>query len=261
MLKKFILTTALIFAVLIFPVYAESSSNLEKLDNISDKALEMAKLKRYDDSEKMLTFFSDQFIKKTAIEPILDMDELRIITVAHNEALLTIRDMDKGDSEKINSVTKFRLVMDAVKSTHQPLWTEMEDQMMNSFRQTKDAAIKQDTIAFNNQLNLFLSQYEMIYPSLKVDLSRETIQQLDTRIQYIDQYRPEVIRKSGSQKELEALQEELTSVFEEMGQDDTDPSLWWVIISTGSIIIMTLSYVGWRKYKGDRERPTKERND
>lgn len=261
MLKKFILITALLFAILMFPVYAESSSNLDKLDNISDRALEMAKLKRYDDSEKMLTYFSDQFIKKSAIEPILDMDELRIITVAHNEALLAIRDMNKGDSEKINSVTKFRLVMDAVKSTHQPLWTEMEDQMMNSFNQTKDAAFKKDATAFNNQLNLFLSQYEMIYPSLKVDLSKETIQQLDTRIQYIDHYRPEVMRESGSQKEFEALQEELTSVFEEMGQDDTDPSLWWVIISTGSIIIMTLSYVGFRKYEGDREKPKKERDD
>lgn len=38
-----------------------------------------------------------------------------------------------------------------------------------------------------------------------------------------------------------------------MEDDEADPSLWWVIISTGSIIIMTLSYVGWRKYQGDKE--------
>jgi sporulation protein YpjB len=101
----------------------------------------------------------------------------------------------------------------------------------------------------------------MIYPSLKVDLSKETMQQLDTRIQYINQYRPEVISDGESQKELDALQNELSTIFDEMGEDDTDPSLWWVIISTGSIIIMTLSYVGWRKYKGDREKPRKEHND
>ena len=117
MLKKFILTIAVLFVVLHFPVYAESSSSLEQLDNISDRALEMTKLKRYGDSEKMLTFFSDRFLKETAKEQILDMDELRIITVAHNEALMTIKDMNKGDSEKVNSVTKFRLVVDAVKST------------------------------------------------------------------------------------------------------------------------------------------------
>lgn len=133
--------------------------------------------------------------------------------------------------------------------------------MMNSFQQTKNAAINQDTITFNSQLNLFLSQYEMIYPSLKVDLSKETMQQLDTRIQYINQYRPEVIKDEKSQKELDALQNELTSIFDDMGEDDSDPSLWWVIISTGSIIILTLSYVGWRKYKGDREKTKKGHND
>lgn len=90
--------------------------------------------------------------------------------------------------------------------------------MMNSFQQTKNAAINQDTITFNSQLNLFLSQYEMIYPSLKVDLSKETMQQLDTRIQYINQYRPEVISDGESQKELDALQNELTSIFDDMGK-------------------------------------------
>ena len=38
-----------------------------------------------------------------------------------------------------------------------------------------------------------------------------------------------------------------------MDEDEADPSLWWVIISTGSIIILTLSYVGWRKYQGEKE--------
>ena len=261
MLKKLIVPIILLLAVIRLPVYAESPSSLEQLDAISDKALEMAKLKRYEDSEKMLEYFSEQFIKKTAKEQILDMDELRIITVAHNEALTSIQDESRVDSEKINSVTKFRLVMDALKSQHQPLWTEMEAQVMNSFRQTKEAAIQQDSVAFNNQLNVFLAQYEMIYPSLKVDLPKETIQQLDTRIQYLSHYRPEVVKDINSQKELDALQSELDSIFEEMKEDDTDPSLWWVIITTGSIIIMTLSYVGYRKYKGDRERPRKERND
>jgi len=54
---------------------------------------------------------------------------------------------------------------------------------------------------------------------------------------------------------------DLKNLFENMDEDEADPSLWWVIISTGSIIILTLSYVGWRKYKGDREKPRKEHND
>ena len=56
-----------------------------------------------------------------------------------------------------------------------------------------------------------------------------------------------------AQLELDALQYDLKNIFENMEEDEADPSLWWVIISTGSIIILTLSYVGWKKYKGDKE--------
>ena len=50
------------------------------------------------------------------------------------------------------------------------------------------------------------------------------------------------------------MKRKLQTIFEGLTEDEADPSLWWVIISTGSIIILTLSYVGWRKYKGERER-------
>ena len=60
---------------------------------------------------------------------------------------------------------------------------------------------------------------------------------------------------------IEALQTDLQALFEEneTEEDEADPSLWWVIISTGGIIISTLSYVGWRKYKGEKERREKIR--
>ena len=63
-----------------------------------------------------------------------------------------------------------------------------------------------------------------------------------------------------AQLELDALQYDLKTIFENMEEDEADPSLWWVIISTGSIIILTLSYVGWKKYKGDKEAKNLQKN-
>jgi sporulation protein YpjB len=261
MVKKILLLVFVIFAVSFSNVYAESSSSLLKLDEISDEALQLTKLKRYEDTEKMLSYFSDRFLKATAREPIFSMDELRIITVAHNQALQAVKSDKTSQEEKTNAVTKFRLVIDAIKSTHQPLWTAMEDQMMGTFSQTKAAVIKQNPEEFHVQLNSLLSQYDLIYPSLKVDLAPERVEKLDERLQYINQHSRKVFSEKGSQKELDALQQDLKSIFDEMNEDEADPSLWWVIISTGSIIILTLSYVGWRKYKGGKEKSIKERND
>ena len=262
MLKKLLLVVAIWLIIPQSSSFGQTSSSLDQLDTLSDKALEMTKLERYKDSEKMLMYFSTLFLQITAEESIFNMDELRIITVAHNEALTAIQDESIKNSEKINSVTKFRLVIDAVKSTHQPLWTNLESPMMETFTQTKKAVLQQNSEKFQQEISLLLTQYDMIYPSLKVDLSSEAIQQLDTRIHYIIQSRTKLMSDQNAQLELDALQYDLKSIFENMDKDEADPSLWWVIISTGSIIILTLSYVGWKKYKGDKEeRKTRKKQD
>ena len=88
---------------------------------------------------------------------------------------------------------------------------------------------------------------------MKIDVSVENIQRLDARINFIDEYRAQVVNNMKSQQELDGLETDLKNLFENMDEDEADPSLWWVIISTGSIIILTLSYVGWRKYQGEKK--------
>lgn len=256
MKAKLVIIFMVAFLLLPLSVYAdhtEPTSKIEKLDHISDEALQMVKLQRYDDAKKILEYFSEQFLSITVKEQSFSMDELRIISVAHNEALEATTQVEMQHDERMNRVTKFRLVIDAISSTHQPLWTEMEGPIMSVYQSVKDAAYSGNNTNFHTNLNSFLSLYDMIYPSLKIDISKEQIQKLDAKVDYIDHYRPQVLSKSTNQQELEALGSELQVIFDEMTDDEADPSLWWVIISTGSIIILTLSYVGWRKYQGDQE--------
>jgi sporulation protein YpjB len=241
---------------LIIPLYVSaepSSSPLTELDQISDDALQMVKLNRFDDAKKLLEYFSKQFVTITSGGQLFSMDELRIVTISHNEALEAVTSPSIEQTEKINRMTKFRLVIDAVSSTHQPLWTEMEEPIMSAFQHVQEAASAGDNIGFHENFNSFLSLYEMVYPSIKIDVPAKRVQALDARINFIDEYRPQVLSQATSQKELQALESDLISIFDEMTEDEADPSLWWVMISTGSIIIMTLSYVGWKKYKGDKE--------
>lgn len=229
-------------------------SSIEKLEQISDEALQMVKSSRYEEAKKLLEYFSDQFIAYTMENHGFSIDETRIVTLANNEAIEAVANGTMNHDERINRVTKFRLVMDAVSSTNQPLWTEMEGPIMSVFGGMKEAAISGNTEQFHSHLNSFLALYEVIYPSMKLDMPVQTIQKIDARIHYIDEYRPQVLKDKASQQELETLENDLKNLFEQMSEDEADPSLWWVIITTGSIIIVTLSYVGWRKYKGDKEK-------
>ncbi|PLR77154.1 sporulation protein YpjB [Bacillus sp. V3-13] len=257
--KFVILFLAVLLLAPISTVYSEQPPPLDKLDSLADQALQMIKLQRYDDAGKLLEYFSEEFLAFNASERLFSMDELRIITVAHNEAVKAAGNGELNHEERLNRVTKFRLVVDAVTSTHQPLWTEMEGPIMTVFHDMKDAADKGDNEKFHLTLNSFLSLYEVIYPSIKLDVAPERVQKLNTLVQYIDHYRPQVLAASSSQEELNALETDLESLFDEMTEDDADPSLWWVIISTGSIIIITLSYAGWRKYVG-AQKPERNRS-
>nr|WP_213145309.1 sporulation protein YpjB [Neobacillus citreus] len=234
-------------------VYAEGQSPMERLDDISDEALQMVKFHRYDDARKLLDYFSDQFKGVTVTGQPLTMDEVRIINTSHDEAMEAAVSPDMKHEERINKLTKFRLVMDAIATSHQPLWTEMEGPIMTAFHQAREAAVNGNSANFHASFNTFLSLYNVIYPSMKIDVPVENIQRLDARIKFIDEYRSQVLTDSQGRVELDKLDTDLQNLFANIEDDEADPSLWWVIISTGSIIIATLSYVGWRKYQGEKD--------
>lgn len=234
-------------------VSAEQSTPMEKLDDISDEALQMVKFHRYEDAKRLLDYFSDQFTSIPGKDKPLSMDELRIVMTSHDEAVEAAVSSNMKYEERMNKLTKFRLVIDAIATNHQPLWTEMEDKIMSAFHQAKESAIKGDTAHFHSNFNHFIALYNVIYPSMKIDVPVENIQKLDARINFIDEYRTQIVSDAKSQMELDRLETDLKNLFKNMNEDEADPSIWWVIISTGSIIIMTLSYVGWRKYKGEKD--------
>ncbi|MGJ7909384.1 sporulation protein YpjB [Neobacillus sp. LXY-1] len=253
MKNKWFLLVAIILLFLPNTTYAEQQTPMEKLDDISDEALQMVKFHRYDDAKKLLDYFSVQFNSVSgAIHP-LTVDEVRIVNSSRDEAMEAAVSPDMRHEERINKLTKFRLVIDAISTSHQPLWTEMEEQVMTAFHQAKESAKTGDSAHFHSNFNTFLSLYNVIYPSMKIDVPVENIQRLDARIKFIDEYRSQILHDSEGQRELDKLDSDLQNLFTNVEDDEADPSIWWVIISTGSIIIMTLSYVGWRKYQGEKD--------
>ncbi|WP_172250605.1 sporulation protein YpjB [Bacillus haikouensis] len=233
-------------------------SPVNELDDIADQALQMTKAGKYEEAKHLLNQFSEEFTA-ASMHQSFSMDELRIMTISHNLALETINQTNAGIEQKVNAVTRFRLVMDALSSHYQPLWVEMEDPLMEAFNGVKTAAEIGNSEQYHTELNLFLSKYNIIQPSIKLDIPVDQAQALDARISYLDNYRQKVLESTDAMAELTTLQTDLEHLFENKKEDEADPSLWWVIISTGSIIVSTLSYVGWRKYKGRGEAPSSER--
>ncbi|MGF2616853.1 sporulation protein YpjB [Rossellomorea vietnamensis] len=251
---------ALILLVICIPVQSSAEeTSFKELDNIADEALQMTKSGRFDEAKQLLQYFSDKFSEANARNRSFSMDELRILTVAHEGALQSLAGTSESMEQRIDSVITFRLVVDAISSQHQPMWTEMEKPIMSAFQQVQTAANEGDAQEYHSTLNQFLTKYSIIQPSIKLDIPVEKVQELDSRITFIDRYRSESGNSVETLNELNTLEDDLEDLFDGLTEDEADPSLWWMITTTGSIIILTLSYVGWRKYKGESEQTRSER--
>lgn len=237
---------------------ANSESALQEFDQLANEALQLTKFSRFEEAKGILERFAVEFSEHGIKDGKFTMDELRVLTASHHEALRAVTNINMSKEERVRLVTSFRLAVDAISSIHQPMWIEMEASVMKKFQEVKNAALEGNKEEYNQNLNAFLSAYAVIQPSLKIDLAAEKLQKLDSKITYIDRYRsnfsePEFIAH------LESLGKDLQSTFVNPGEDEADPSLWWVISMTGSIIVLTLSYVSWRKYKGEKQQ--KKRKD
>ena len=254
---------AAMIAILFLLIYSNetlanvNSQNISTINVFADEALKMAKSERYEETRKILEKINQALNNQYD----LSADEMRLVESSYYE---TIRVLDKDDytnEEFIHKLTKLRLIIDAMATEYEPLWVEMENSLLTAFQSVKDAYSLNDNQHFLSELNVFLSAYDIIYPSITLDVPIERVQKVNAQIQYLEQNSRNLLGSVDGLEAIEALQTDLEALFDNPEEDEADPSLWWVIISTGGIIIFTLSYVGWRKYQGEKERRKKYRKE
>ncbi|MCG1023061.1 sporulation protein YpjB [Sutcliffiella horikoshii] len=251
------LIIAILLLLLLFPsgIKAHSHEPLQPfaLNFIMDDALQLVRTERYVEAHNLLDIFSDEFTKLMVGNQQIPMSEVRIISVAHQQSLSSLSDVTLPHEEKVRAVIRLRLAVDAMTSQHQPMWVEMEDTMVMTFQQLKDSVDTRDSDSYEQLYRRLLLEYDMIHPSIRLDVKPEHIQKVDAHIDYLDKNRQALLSHSEEFNDMEVIEADLKALFKELKEDETDPSLLWVMISTGSIILLTLSYVGFRKYLGAKK--------
>ncbi|OCA92765.1 sporulation protein YpjB [Pseudobacillus wudalianchiensis] len=255
----------LICCLFIIPIHSQAKdadARLLRIDQIAGQALEFTKAGLYGDAEAQLKAVQLELIHIQFKESELSIEDWTVLSTALSEALQVIDSPEGKETETLETVTTFRLAADAVVSRYQPLWIEMEQPVMSSLQSLKNSSIAADSSGFHESLNRFLANYYMIQPSLKVDVSEKKVKMLDKQVRYIEHNGERMLEKSSAEAEIGELEKAVEMVFKEMQKEDsTQPSLGWVISITGGIIIITLSYVGWKKYKAQKAEEREKQNN
>lgn len=249
----------------IVPIYAQGKDfnpRLLQLDQSAGQALEFTKAGRYEEASAQLEQIESGLPQLHPDKEALSWSDWTVLATSLEQALQVIESPEGKEREAVEAVTSFRLAADAVVSQYQPLWVEMEQPVMSSLQSLKETSAAADSSGFHASLNTFLANYDIIQPSLKVDISKERLQSLEEQVRYVDQHRTAFLAGEEQEGKIHQLEKEMDMVFKEVSQEEaSQPSLGWIISITGGIIITTLSYVGWRKYKGHQEEIKEKQNN
>ncbi|AZB43317.1 sporulation protein YpjB [Bacillus sp. FJAT-42376] len=233
---------------------AEETNRWNRLSETSFNAFQLAKQGRTDESLQMLKYFARQFNKQPAARKAVSSQTVRTISAVHGKAIETLEDQDGDQESKMRAITQFHMVVDAAFTENEPLWSSMEASVMSSFDHLKQDTKGGKQVSFEQDWNEFRTLYDTIYPSVSVDVPPGQIRKVEAMIANVESDLSKSLPKAERISQLTEMQTEFKNIFDRVKDDEADPSLLWVIITTGGMIILTLIYAGWRKFKGEKEK-------
>ena len=246
----------LFITLLVWPVSGHAKSQDEdpwaKLTSLATKVTDTVDSGEYQGALTFLDAFSKEWTKVSKGQSLSDI-QVRTL----NASLYTLQKelQVKADPVQLKrSSVSFRLAVDALASDGVPLWRSMGDQLIQSFNSVKKDVQTGNDAKFQVDLNQFLDLYQMVYPSMAIDVASDPLKNLDSEVNQLANQRMTYVQNAKVEKgQLQKLSGDLGTIFAQktaMVNGGMTTSVNSMIISIGGLIVLTLLYVSWRKYNG-----------
>ncbi len=236
-------------------VYASETNAKEIWNDIAANTLEFGKQEDFERAKTELNKFSKVFPGDSGSE--LTSTELRVILNAHDRAIKAVTTVDESSAQRLQSLMEFRLAVDALVAEDQPMWRETDDKLLSLIDEMATSIEHANRDVFDTSKRRFLEAYSTIRPAMAIDLSPDIQQRLDSHIAFIENYASE--RDSEFVGQLQTMHDDFDAAYH--GSTSQESSLFWLIISIGGIITLTLLYVIYRKYLGEKDKVKRKQVD
>ena len=199
------------FLIIMFPlrIYAEEWN---ELTGLLDDSLQLVKRNEDEKRYKYYNISRSSFNKGNEKKQEVTPDQVRVISLAYDKAQQSLSEEGLGKQAKIDNVLALQLAVDAQVSKYQPLWMERERKVMDAFSQMEKAMEKEDAGQFQQTLNTFLNEFNIIYPSLMIALPENEVQRVNVHLSYLDEFR-NVMLKRKDQMQLGIIKGDLQKIF------------------------------------------------
>ncbi|MDQ0299420.1 sporulation protein YpjB [Salibacterium salarium] len=212
---------------------------------------EMALNNQYEEAKQIHSWLVVRFPSVSFDEYNMDTYQLSELFRSFDRAGEAVTRAGLDERTRLQYITAFRLAVDASISEDHPLWKKSGERLIllldDINKQIENGNTDEAVQAFRE----WRHQFETIRPAMYTGMKEEEILPLTSYIQHLDN--EEWIETDG-QDNLKKLKELFQKALSNEERSNVDPSLWAVILSIGGVLFVSLTYAGWKKYKGEKER-------
>lgn len=223
------------------------------IKRLADQAYLEVKEKKYDQARQRVEQIEDQLLEVNLGQYMSYGEQVKMLldTVLQAKGALTAVRLD--ERQAYLKVLRMRLAIDAVLNKEEAMWVRFYPELVKVLNQLGNSLAEDQRDQFFSLLNRLFNHYEFIRPALVVSHPPQTITQIDSVITYLDKNSSQLWQnKSHTQELLDRLQHLLQMAFYQADHTIKE-GLIWLTMGVALVIASVLTYVGWKKYKGQHE--------
>lgn len=234
----------------------EKQAKWQKLNQLAEAALLFAKKQEFAASTKSINDLAAHFIRIEIGQYVDRIEQAQILLDSIVQAKNTLNPIEPNQEQVERKIWRLRLALDAVSHKKQPLWINYYPTLAKTISEVMYSLEHNKRDRFYHLLNQLSAQFEMVRPAMIVSHPPGVVEKLDSQLSYLQTNKGELWQnKDQAMQMLKAIERQLkTAFFQKV--DNSLQSLLFIILGIGTLICSVLSYVAWRKYKGERERKT-----
>lgn len=245
-MRKIIISLLFLSVVLNGQLYSQEIK-VDKLVELSDELYQMIRNDEFDQAKGLLKQIEKEWSSKGYS---LSLNEARMFSLTFFELKETLTKVEISKEESLKRAIQFRLVTDTLQSDYQPLWKESKVKVLKQLKQCQKEVEK---------CTDFIETFELLLPAISLDVLEEQYVKLKSYVAFIEKLDENTPIKEY-EEQLITIENELILLFDAQKENKMEPGFLYLIFIVGSFIIALLSYVGWKKYQGEKESRKKTEN-
>jgi sporulation protein YpjB len=263
MIKVFVLALIFIFPNQSIGVADQSEHLLndkhakwQKLNELAEESLLFAKKQEFGASKKSLNELAAQFINIEIGDYVNRIEQAQILLDTIVQAKEALNPLQPNKEQVEQKILRMRLALDAVSHKKQPLWISYYPTMAKTINELMFTIENNERDRFYHLLNQLSGQFEMVRPAMIISHPPGVVEKTESQLSYMLSNKGELWKsKDQAMQMLKGFERQIKiSFFQKV--DNSLQAFLFIILGIGTLICSVLSYVAWRKYKGEKEKKT-----